>query len=79
MRWRKNENRKKPAQCDVPAFPFGSLNMAVIADMFLAIAIVALATGAIPEFQFRIADIRSAADGAAMGIGGFGCGFCGFV
>ena len=70
---------EKSRHSDVPAFVFGSLNMAVIADMFLAIAIVALATGAIPEFQFRIADICSAADGAAVGIGGFGCGFCGFV
>ena len=42
--------------------------MGVIADMILAIAVVAVAAGAIAEFQFRVRDICASADGAAVGI-----------
>ena len=41
-------------------------------NMVLTVAVITLAPGAIPEFQLRIAYIRSSADGAAVGIGGFG-------
>ena len=48
--------------------------MGVIADMILAVAIVAIAPGAVPELQFRIRNICTAADGAAVGVGS-GCFF----
>ena len=41
--------------------------MAVIIDMILAVAVVAAATGAVAEFQFRVGNVRSAADGALVG------------
>ena len=44
--------------------------MGVIADVILAVAEVAVASGAIAEFQLRIAGICPAADSAAMGVGG---------
>ena len=66
-RWEREQ--KKPAHC-VPAVS-DLLDMAVVADMVFAITIVALAPGTVPEFQFRIADVGSAADGAPVGIGGF--------
>ena len=40
--------------------------MGVISDMILAVAVVTLAPGAIPELQIRMAHIRPAADGAAV-------------
>ena len=43
--------------------------MLMVADMVLAVTVVALATGAIAELQFRVADISTAADGAFVGIG----------
>ena len=43
--------------------------MGMIIDVIFAIAEVAVASGAITEFQFRVAFIRSAADGTAVGIG----------
>ena len=55
------------------------LNMSVIGDMVLAAAVVALAPGAVTEFQLRKFGIRPAADGAAVGIGGFGLCHGGFV
>ena len=48
------------------------LNMAMIGNMVLTVAVVTLTAGAIAEFQFRIGNIGSAADGATVGIGGFG-------
>ena len=47
------------------------MNMTVVADVVFAVAVVALAAGTVTEFQFRIADICSAADGAAVGVGCF--------
>lgn len=44
--------------------------MGVIADVVLAVAEVAVAPGAVTEFQLRVTRIRSAADGAAMGVSG---------
>ena len=43
--------------------------MCVIADMIFAVAKISVALGTIAKFQFWIAHIGSAADGASMGIG----------
>ena len=53
--------------------------MAVIADVLFAVAIISLAAGAVTEFQFWIADVRSAADRAAVGVRCFHRGLGGFV
>ena len=53
--------------------------MFVIADMILAIAIIAIAPGTIAEFQVRVGCIRPAADGAAMVIGSFWGGHRGLI
>ena len=54
-----------------------SLNMRMVINVVLTIAVIALAPGAIPEFQLRIAYIRPSADGAAVSIGGLRrCGSC---
>ena len=45
------------------------LNVGVIVDMILAVAMVAIATGAVTEFQFWIGCVGSAADTAFMRIG----------
>ena len=58
--------------------PWMLLNMAVAGNVIFAIAVVALAAGAVPEFQIRIAHIGAAANGAAMGIGDFLLFRCGF-
>lgn len=50
--------------------------MGMVVDVILAIAIIAIAAGTIPEFQIRIGNIGSAANGAAVGIGG--CVLVGF-
>lgn len=44
------------------------LNMNMIADMIFAVAIEAIAAGAVPEFQLRIGYIRPSADGAAVSV-----------
>ena len=49
----------------------GSLNMDMIVDMILTVAVVALALGAVAEFQLRVGHIGAAADGAFVGVGGF--------
>ena len=46
--------------------------MGVIVDMILAVAVVAATTGAVAEFQFRIAQICTAANSTFMGIGCLG-------
>ncbi len=46
----------------------------MVGDMLLAVAVVAIAAGTVPEFQFRIGSIGSAADSAAVGVGGLGRG-----
>ena len=53
--------------------------MAVVIDVILTITVVALTPGTITEFQFRIADIGSSADSAAMCVGRLSCGFIGSV
>ena len=65
----RKENRKSRHRS--AGFEDRLLDVAVVADVFFAVAVVAFAAGTIPEFQFRIADIRSSADGAAVGVGGF--------
>ena len=53
--------------------------MSMIADMILAVAMVAIAPGAVPEFQVRVRHISPAADGTFVGIGGFDRGGGGLV
>ena len=47
-------------------------DMLVIADVVFAVAMVAIAPGAVPEFQLRIAHICPPANGAAVVVGGVG-------
>ena len=42
--------------------------MGVIADVILAVAVVAVAPGAVAEFQFRMIRIRPTANGAPMAV-----------
>ena len=46
--------------------------MAVVINVVLAVTVIALASGAVPEFKLGIADIRTSANGAAVGIRSFG-------
>ena len=41
-------------------------NVFVVADVILAVAVIAVATGAVTELQLRVAHIRAATDRAAM-------------
>ena len=43
--------------------------MGVVIDVLFAVAVVALAPGAVPEFQLGEFGVRPAADSAAVGIG----------
>lgn len=53
------------------------LNVAVIVDMILTIAVVTVAPGTVTELQLGIRNIRSAADGTPVGIGCLGgCNRC---
>ena len=54
-------------------------NMCVIGDMLRAVAVVALAAGAVAEFQIGGIHIRAAADGALVGVGGLDLGVGGLV
>ena len=54
--------------------PGGSLNVGVIVDVVFAIAVIALAFGAVAEFQLRVGHIGAAADGAFVGVGGLPAG-----
>ena len=54
-------------------------NMCVIGDMLRAVAVVALAPGAVAELQVGRIHIGAAADGAFVGIGGLGLGMAGQV
>ena len=55
------------------------LDVFVITDMILAIAIIAVTPGAIAEFQLRVGNIRSAANSAAVVVRRFrGC-YCGLI
>ena len=44
----------------------------MIADVILAVAEIAVTTGAIAKFQLRVGNIGFAANGAAMGVSGMG-------
>lgn len=68
----KREHKK--AGTNVPALILGLLNMAVTVDMVFAVTVVPFAPGTVPEFQFRIGDVRSSTNGTAVGVG---CGRCG--
>ena len=56
-----------------------SLNVCMVADMLLAVAMIAAAPGAVAEFQVRVGYIRFAADRAPVGIGSLGLGNGGFI
>ena len=43
----------------------------MVVDVIHAVAVVAVAAGAVAEFQLRVGHVGSAADGTAVGIGGF--------
>ena len=45
--------------------------MGVVVDVILAVAVVAVAAGAVTEFQLRVAHVCPSADGAFVGVGGF--------
>ena len=47
------------------------LNVRMVVDVILAVAVVPFAPGAVPEFQLRIGNIRPAADRTSVGIGRF--------
>lgn len=44
------------------------LNMGMVIDVILAVAVISVATGAITEFQLRVAHICASADSAAVGV-----------
>ena len=48
--------------------------MRVVADMVFTVAVISLAAGTVPEFQFGVRYIRSSANGTPVGIGGGGTG-----
>ena len=54
-------------------------NMNVIADMILAVTVIAVTSGTIPELPLGIGYICLAAYCTAVSIGFFCCGFCGFM
>ena len=58
---------------------FCLFNVGMIADVLLTVTMEALATGAIPKFQLRIADIRFSADGTFVGVRCFYRGGSGFI
>ena len=53
--------------------------MGMIVDMVFAVAMVTLTAAAVPEFQIRIGNIRSAAYCTAVGVGILGLCHGGFV
>ena len=56
----------------------GLLNVGVVADVFFAVAVVAIAPGTVAELQFGVGYICPAANGAAVGVGGLrSCGLRG--
>ena len=42
------------------------MDMDVVADMVMTVAVIAIAAGTITEFQVRVGNIRAAADGALV-------------
>ena len=53
------------------------LYMRMVINMILAVAVVAVTAGTIPEFQIRVGNVGSAAYGAAVMVGSGGlCGGC---
>ena len=63
----------------LPVFGMGLLNVHVGIDVIFTVAVVALALGAIAEFQLRVGYVGSAADGTPVGVGRLGGRHCGFV
>ena len=53
--------------------------MGVIADVILAVAVIAAAAGIVTELQFRVGQIGTAADGAFMPVGRLDGGGAGLV
>ena len=53
--------------------------MAVIVDVILTIAVVALTPGAVAEFQLRVTHIRPPADGTLVGVGSLDRSGAGFI
>ena len=55
------------------------LDVCMIADVLFTVAVIAIAAGAVTEFQFRIGHIGSTADGTLVGVGflRFRCGAAG--
>ena len=51
----------------------------MIADVVFAVAVITVATGAVTEFQFRVGNISSSANGAAVGVGRFYTGVGSFI
>ena len=54
-------------------------DMGMTIDMILAVAVEAIAAGAVPKFQIGVGNISPAADGAFVGVGRFDGGGSGFV
>ena len=71
-RWRNAAPYRYEKACRNFGRPCVLFNMGVVIDVVLAVAMVTLAPGAVAEFQLRIGHIRAAADGAFVGVGGFG-------
>ena len=55
------------------------LDMNVVVDVVLAIAVIPPALGAVPEFQPPVAHVRPATDCAFVGVWGLGLGYSGLV
>ena len=77
MRGRKRQEKIKMSAAG--AADIGLLNMGVITDMLLAVAVIAIAPGTVPELQIRMGNVGFSANGAAVGIRGLGSGGCCFV
>ena len=73
------KENKKPAAISLAAGLGLFGDMAVVADMLLAVAVIALAPGAVAELQLRVGQVRTAAYGATVGIWSLGRGDCGLV
>ena len=63
------KNLRQAREC----LPFVLFYVFVVVNMIDAVAVIALTTGAVPELQVRVADVRAAADGTTVSIGGL-CG-----
>ena len=59
--------------------PFFLFNMGMMVDVILTVAVVAVAAGAVTEFQIRVRNIGAAANCAAVGIRRFRLGSGSFI